>query len=951
MVMKKFMIVVAAILMAAQGLWAQSQEEMMAQMMRPLPNDPAVRTGKLDNGLTYYIRHNALPAERAEFYLATDVGAIQEEYPSQDGLAHFLEHMCFNGTKNFPDKGILDYLRSIGAEFGRNINASTGWEETQYMLNNIPVARESVVDSCLLILHDYSHFVTCAPEEIDKERGVIIEERRQRRNAAWRFHEKKLPFYYGDTKWASCTLIGLQEHLETFKPESLVEFYQTWYHPGNQAVIVVGDIDVDRTEKKLTEIFSDIPAKENPKAKEPIKIPGHEEPLVGIFTDPEASVSSIEMLWETDAMPEEYNATIIGKSRDLMMDVIAGVMSERFNDITSKSDSPFISADLGVGNLCETMEATMTQVTLRDDNILGGFKAFYTELEKMKRFGFSDDEVERAKTDILTNYENRVKKAETRKNPEFVRPIIRSFFDKYPYMDPQTEFAIVSQILGQINSTALSQVAAQMITENNLVVIYTGPEKEGIATPTKEQLLAAIAEVKASDIRPNEASSIAKEFLNPAKLKGSKVKKSAPSVSSSTEWTLKNGVKVTLLPTEYTKDQIIFALYRDGGLSRIETADLESFDMSVFSLYLSNTGVAGFSGTEVSKMLSGKTVYVRPFVSERVNGVTGSTRGADLEIALQLAYLYYTAPRFDEDEFATGINQLKAILPNFISQPNYKFQKEAMKTMYSDNPRRKITDEETVEKASAETLGRVYKQLFSDAAGLRMNIIGDFDINEIKPLIEKYIGSIPKGKAAPSWIDRKEYLAEGAVQNVFEAKMQTPKSTVVNVYSAPVKYEAATIAAIDAAEYILDIRYVNSLREDEGGTYGAHTSGDVEKYPREIATIQTSFDCRPSVCDKLRDLAKQGIKTLAEEGPTAEEAAAAILNLQKKIPENRISNFYWRNVIESYYQYGIDYDKEYEAAVAALDAAKIQAAVKGILDAGNLIEVVMTPSADSIEKE
>ena len=951
MVMKKFMIVVAAIILAAQGLWAQSQEEMMAQMMRPLPNDPAVRTGKLDNGLTYYIRHNALPAERAEFYLATDVGAIQEEYPSQDGLAHFLEHMCFNGTKNFPDKGILDYLRSIGAEFGRNINASTGWEETQYMLNNIPVARESVVDSCLLILHDYSHFVTCAPEEIDKERGVIIEERRQRRTAAWRFHEKKLPYYYGDTKWASCTLIGLQEHLETFKPESLVSFYQTWYHPGNQAVIVVGDIDVDRTEKKLAEIFSDIPAKENPKAKEPIKIPGHEEPLVGIFTDPEATVSSIEMLWETDAMPEEYNATIIGKSRDLMTDVIANVMSERFNDITSKSDSPYISAELGVGNLCETMEATFGEVTLRDDNILDGFKAFYTELEKMKRFGFSDDEVERAKTDILTSYENRVKKAETRKNPEFVRPIIRSFFDKYPYMDPQTDFAIVSQILGQINSAALSQVAAQMITENNLVVIYTGPEKEGIATPTKEQLLAAIAEVKASDIKPNEASSIAKDFLNPAKLKGAKVKKSAASVSSSTEWTLKNGVKVTLLPTEYTKDQIIFRLYRDGGLSRVETADLESFDRSVFSLYLSNTGVAGFSGTEVSKMLSGKTVYVRPFVSELENGVTGSTRGADLEIALQLAYLYYTAPRFDEDEFATGINQMKAILPNFMSQPNYKLQKEALKTLYSDNPRRKVTDEETVEQANVETLGRVYKQLFSNAAGLRMTIVGDFDINAIKPLIEKYIGSIPKGKAAPSWIDRKEYLAEGAVKNVFEAKMQTPKSTVINVYSAPVKYDAATMAALDAAEYILDIRYVNSLREDEGGTYGAHTSASVEKYPQEIAMIQTSFDCRPSACDKLRDLAKQGIKSLAEEGPTAEEANAAILNLQKKLPENRISNAYWRSNIEDFYEYGFDYDKEYEAAVAALDAAKIQAAVKALLDAGNFIEVVMTPSADSVEKE
>ena len=949
--MKKLLILFAAVLCASLGLWAQSQEEMMQQMMRPLPNDPLVRTGKLDNGLTYYIRHNELPAERAEFYLATDVGAIQEEYPSQDGLAHFLEHMCFNGTKNFPDKGILDYLRSIGAEFGRNINASTGWEETQYMLNNIPVARESVVDTCLLILHDYSHFVTNDPAEIDKERGVIIEERRQRRTAAWRLHERSLPYFYGDTKWASCTLIGLQEHLETFKPESLVEFYRTWYHPGNQAVIVVGDVDVDRTEKKIAEIFSDIPLQENPKAKDYIKIPDHEEPLVGVLTDPEATMPTIQMLWESESMPEAYNATIIGKSTDIIEDLIANIMAERFNDITSKPDTPFIGADFGSGNLCETMKAAMADVNLREDNLIGGFKAFYTEIEKMKRFGFTDDELERAKNEILTIYENKVKKADTRKNPEFVRPIIRSFFDKYPFLDPQMDFQIVSSILSQVNSVALSQVAAQMITENNLVVLYTGPEKEGIATPTKEQLLAAIAEVKASDIRPNEASSVAKEFLNPAKLKGAKVKKSAEGVYGSTVWTLKNGVQVTLLPTSHTKDQIIFRLYRDGGLSLIETEDLASFDNSIFRLYLSNTGVAGFSGTEVSKMLTGKTVNVKPYIGQLFNEISGSTRGADLEIALQLAYLYYTSPRFDADEFATGINQISAVLPNLMGQPNYKVQKEAIKTIYGDNPRRKLVDTEMVEQASVEALEKGYKKLFADAAGLKMTVVGDFSIDEIKPLIEKYIGSIPKGKKAPVWIDRKEYMVEGAVQNVFQTTMQTPKSSVINVYNAPVSYDAATIAALEAAEYILDIRYTNSLREDEGGTYGAHTSSQVDKFPKERAIIQTSFDCRPSVADKLRDLAKEGIRKLAEEGPTAEEASAAILNLQKKIPESRISNFYWRSSIEDYYEYGFDYDKEYEAAVAALDAAKIQAAVKAILDAGNLVEVVMTPSADSAESE
>ena len=293
--MRKFLLS-AAMLFAAVAVFGQTV----------LPNDPEVRTGKLDNGLTYYIRHNANPEDRAEFYLATNVGAIQET-PDQDGLAHFLEHMCFNGTKNLPGKTMLDYLQKLGAEFGRNINAGTGVEETTYMLNNIPVTRTGIIDTCLLIMHDYSHYVTCDPVEIDKERGVILEERRTRRNAAWRMHEKSLPYYYGDSKYATCTLIGSEENLKNFKPESLVNFYKTWYRPDLQAVIVVGDVDVDYVENKIKSLFGDIPAAENPQPKENIIIPGNDEPVIGIITDPEATATTLEILWKKDAMPEMLN--------------------------------------------------------------------------------------------------------------------------------------------------------------------------------------------------------------------------------------------------------------------------------------------------------------------------------------------------------------------------------------------------------------------------------------------------------------------------------------------------------------------------------------------------------------------------------------------------------------------------------------------------------------------
>ena len=938
--MKRFLIVFCLfplMLVVIPARAQQDQQQAMQQAMAPLPNDPAVRVGHLDNGLTYYIRHNELPAQRAEFYLATNVGAIQET-PDQDGLAHFLEHMCFNGTEHFPDKAILDYLRSIGAEFGRNINASTGFEETQYMLNNIPVERESVVDSCLMILCDYAHFVKNDPVEIDKERGVIIEERRQRRNASWRTMER-------------CTLIGQQESLETFKPESLHNFYATWYHPGNQAVIVVGDVDVDRTEAKIREIFSVIPKCENPQPKEHLTIPDNAEPIVGILTDPETTSPSIEMLWKSEAMPETYNATLVGEMQDILKVLISLVMQERFTDITSKPDSPYLSASLSVSQLIyEDIDAVGGEVVVKEDSMLEGFKAFYTEIERMKRFGFGDDEVKRAKDQIQTSIDNAVKKAPTRKNPEFVRPLISNFFDNDPYMEPEAEQQVVQQILANINAQVLSVLANRMITDNNLIVLYSGPEKEGIATPTKEQLLAAIAEVKASDIKPMEGEEIASEFLDPSTLKGAKSKKAKKALYGSTQWMLKNGVKVIFLPTNYRKDQILFDLYKDGGLSLVPDEDITSFDTDIVSLFRSNSGVAGFSGTQVSKMLTGKSLSVTPYINKLDHGIEGDSTQKDFETALQLVYLFYTQPRFDQDEYDNGINQLKAVLPNIESNPNYKLSKEFYKVLYNDSPRHQFLSMETVDKANLQTLEKYTRLLFNDAAGLTFLVVGDIDLDTLKPLVEKYIGSIPKGKKALKWADDGVRIPKGRIEDIIAVDMQTPMSTVIQVHSAYLPYTAERSAALDAVSYILDIRYTNSLREDEGGTYGASTSVGFARRPEERVMIQVSFAARPSLCDKLRDLAIQGINDLAENGPTDDEVTSAILNLKKNIPERRQTNSYWQGAIESYELYGHDVDVENEAAINALTKEKIQAALQEVLAQGNLIEVVMKP-ANTAETE
>ena len=930
--MKKIFILIVTLL--AGSVLAGAQQ---------LPNDPAVRKGKLDNGLTYYIRHNDKPAQRAEFYLATNVGAIQET-PDQDGLAHFLEHMCFNGTKNFPGKAILNWLQSIGASFGGNVNASTGIDQTQYMLNNIPLVRETVVDTCLLILHDYSHFVTNDPVEIDKERPVIIEERRSRRNAAWRTFERSLPYYYGDNKYSTCTLIGLQESLENFKPESLVSFYETWYHPGNQAVVVVGDVDVDAVEAKIKKIWADIPAAVNPKAKEKYTLTPFSEPRVGIITDPETTVPSFEILWESDARDEALNSTPAGFSIDLIENIVASVMSERFTDITSKADAPYLNGMFASGRLCEAFEAVMGQVTLKEDNILGGLKAFLTELKKMSEYGFSDAEVSRAKDNILASLEKAVNEAATRKNPEFVHPLISNFFDNQAYMEPQAEYDLAKAFLGQIDASILSQMIAQMIPgQENMVVIYSGPEKEGISTPTKEQIMAVFKEVKSAEIEAPAAETATEAFMDPSVLKGAKVKKTKSSVYGSTEWTLKNGVKVIVLPTEHKKDQILFNLYKAGGQSLIATEDLASFDSNIYGTFDSMQGISKFKGTEVTKMLSGKNVRVGSYIDALYNGVSGSSSVKDLETAFQLLYLVYVDPRFDQEEWDNAISQLKAVLPNALATPQFKMQKELNDFLYGGNPRREFISMETFDKANLATVEKNYRKLFSDVSGATMVITGDVDLETLKPLVEKYVGSLPKGKKSSKWQDVSPRLVKGENVKTITTDMETPKSTVIEVYSDYRPYSVKNDVLASAVSYVLDQIYVDTMREDEGGTYGASSLANAGLEPEPMYLMQVAFECKPEMADKLRSIAREEFRKLAENGPTDEQFTRTVENFKKNVPENRISNSYWMNNIVRYSRFGFDYDKEYEEAVSSLTKEGIKEAAARLFGSGNFIEFVQMP--------
>lgn len=907
-----------------------------------LPLDPSVRVGKLENGLTYYIRHNDKPSQRAEFYLATNVGAYQEE-DDQDGLAHFLEHMCFNGTKNFPDKKLLEYLQGIGAEFGRNINASTGFEQTQYMLNNIPIVREGIIDSCLLVLHDYAHYVTCDPKEIDAERGVILEERRSRRNADWRMFERSLPYYFGDTKMARRTLIGGEEQLKTFKPESLVNFYRKWYNPDMQAVIVVGDFDVDMMEQKIKNTFGSIPAAAEPTVKPIIPIPGNAEPVVAVLTDPEASSSTIELLWRGEAMPKEMASTDAAYMLNLVKSILRIVFNERMEAITASADAPFLSGSFGISALCEGTDAVQSDVTFKDGDYRNALKAFYTEIERMKRYGITVSELERAKLSIISSAEKAVEAAATRKNAELVWPILNNFFRNSYLLDPQTDLQLKQAICSQLPAAMFQQILAQAITEENFVMLYKAPEREGVAHPTEAELIAIVNEVKASEIAAPVEDGANEPLLDTEAIKAGKITGESEGAYASKVWTLDNGVKVVYLPTTYKNDEVRLELVMKGGRSLIENDELASMESSIWMLFQQNRGLSKFNGVQLKKMLTGKNAYCGVNIGGTQHDISFVSTPKDLETAMQLLYLNIMDPRYDNEEYQAGMSQIKALLPNLEKQPQFKLQHFVKSVLYNDNERQQALSSAIVEKANIADVEKVGRRLFSDVAGAVVYVVGNVDAETLKPLVEKYIASLPAKGEVTTWVDRNEDIVKGEIIKDFPVAMETPKTTVLQVYSANMPYSIETEALLDAAKLYLDMVYVETLRESEGGTYGASVAVAMLREPKSTALLQVAFETNPESAEKLSKLAVEGVQKLLAEGIPAEKLDMIVKNIKKNIPQNRISNAYWLNNLQKSVEYGENYDEAYEKAVDAITSDAVVATLKKLVDQKNFIQLTMSP--------
>ena len=939
--MKKMFFALVALFIGVTTICAQDPAEMQ------LPLDPEVRVGKLDNGMTYYIRHYEKPKGQASFYIYHDVGAIQED-DDQQGLAHFLEHMAFNGTKNLPDKQIIEKLETIGVQFGNNLNAFTSWDCTQYMVMDMPVTEENV-DLALLILHDWSQFIALQPEEIDSERGVIMEELRTRDGANLRAQNDMIRNLFKGSLYEHRNLIGYLDGLKSFDQQALVSFYKKWYRPEYQAIVIVGDIDVDQVEAKLHTLMADIPASPADAAQKVMHyVPATEEPIISIFSDPELTQSSVMMFARRDALPKEYNNTIVGYSFDLVETFAAVMMNARFEEIAQAADAPFLGGGMSEGGIgiCPTMESTMFTVTAHEGRIDEAFRAMYTEMERMRRYGFTAGEFERAKQEILRWAERSYTNRNDVSNAEYAQRYLDNYADGTPMMDAETEWMLDQQFINSLTVDQINEAYAQIATPNqNLVILARSPKKEGVVVPTEEEILAIKAEVEASEIAPYEDNTVIEPLIDPSlKLKGSKVQGVETNESLGyTEWTLKNGITVVVRPSTLKADEVMIVASAKGGKSMLSDADY--FHGDYLPVVMQTSGISKFSATELSKQLSGKSAYASVSVSDYEHAVSAGGSPKDIETILQLMYLNFTDPRFDETDLQNLKNMYVPYFRNMESDPGYLMGKAFTETLYQNHPRRQVTSAAQIESLDLATLARVHGELFTYADDFRFVIVGNVDLETLKPLVEKYIGSLPTSKKVEyAVVDDGVRTAPGEVTNDFRAQMIQPKVSVYITYTGAIEDNAKNRLIMDLLTRALDSRYMVSIREEKGGTYGVQVQGGINEYPVEQYIALIAFDTNEQLADELVDICYAEIEKIANEGPLAEDVAKSKEFLQKNYANVLENNSGWLSAIDRWYDEGYNFKEEYLGILESITLEDIQAMAQKMLEDGNRTLVIMRPA-------
>lgn len=911
-----------------------------AQQMPPLPIDPNVRIGKLDNGLTYYIRHNELPENRADFYIAQKVGSILEE-DNQRGLAHFLEHMCFNGTTHFPGKGIINWLETIGVRFGQNLNAYTSIEETVYNISNVPVIRESIVDSCLLILHDWANDLTLDPKEIDNERGVIHEEWRSRQNAMMRMYEQIFPKCYQESKYAYRMPIGIMEVVDNFPHQALRDYYEKWYRPDQQGIIVVGDIDVDQIENKIKEMFSHIEMPENPAKREYLPVPDNKEPIVAIAKDKEQTSTTLYIWHKHPAFPNEMKNTMAYFVQNYMMSMAVSMLNTRLGEMVQKANPPFISAGVGDGDflVAKTTQAFIGMVNSKEDGIETAFSALIREMERARKFGFTASEYERAKANYMTSVESAYNERNKVKNGSYVNEYVRHFIDNEPIPGIENEYAIINQFVPQITVEMINTLLPQLIKEENIVINIFGPDKEGMVYPTEQELLDIMMKTKAEDITAYE-DKVSDEPLMTEKPAPGQIIKTEEGPFGSTVLTLSNGIRVVVKSTDFKADQIIMRAFSPGGTSVFGTDDV--LQTKVLDEVIGLGGVGKFSNVELSKVLAGKKASGGTSVGTMSEGASGNCSPKYLETMLQLVYLGFTAPRMDQEAFESYKQRAKAAMANQEANPMTALSDTLTYALYGDHPMALRIKADMIDQIDYNKIMEMYKNRFEDASDFTFLFVGNINLEEAKPLIETYLGGLPATNRNETFKDLGLDIRKGTYKKVFDKKQQTPMATVVVVNSGKCDYNMKNKIMMTCLTRIMNLVYTEEVREKEGGTYGVSISGQLGKYPTEEALIQITFNTDPAKREKMVDIILEELRKVAKDGPNEEHLTKVKEAMIKQHAESIKENSYWLGALNEYYWNGIDVNNNYEELVNGVTVKDIKKFAKKFLKQGNSIEVSMT---------
>lgn len=934
--MKKILLSLIALL-AFTG-FAQSQQ---LDLMQVIPNDPAVRTGTLESGIKYYIRHNAKDAQRANFHIVYDVGAVQED-ENQNGLAHFLEHMAFNGSKNFQGNAMIDYLQSIGVRFGENLNAGTGQEQTTYMITNVPITRQGIVDSVLLVLHDWAGFINLDPKDIDEERGVITEEWRQYNSADFRISEKQAPVFYANTIYAKRNVIGSEEVLKSFTYDDLRSFYNKWYRPDMQAFVIVGDFDVDKMEAQLKATMADIKAAEVKTPKNKVVAPDNDTPLVSVVTDPEQASTTVNLMFRHKPLPEQYADRIIAEKNDIVAYLISAVINERLSDISKKENAPFLNAQGVYTKFVEPFDVFFVPIQSKDGQSLTALEAAYTELLRMQRGGFSTAELERAKANMLSSQERAYNNRNDRRNGEFVNYYMSNFLENAPYPTPEYELDLVKKIVASTTLDEVNAVAKSLVRDMNSAVLVAAPASSEV--PTEAQVLAAIEKVKASDIAINIEEVAMAPLVDDSKITAGKVVKEEKGEFESTVWTLSNGVKVVIKPTTFKADEVIMQGTQKGGKSTI--ANLDDLTSLNFYMYLArNAGLSTFSQSDLSKMLTGKIASANVAFGELTANVSGMSTPKDIETMLQLAYLRITAPRFEQSDMNVVMNQLKAMIPNVIKTPDFIFGTELTKTLSGNNPRAMIDlpSMEMLDKVSLDRLSEMYKAQFANANDMTFVFTGNVDLATFKPLVEKYIASLPSSKETPKYGTNEVQMVKGEVDNKFKTKMETPKVTALVAYSGDIKWTQAERLNLAAIKHILDIRYTKAIREEAGGTYGVGVQMRTEQLLRPEYTLTIQFNTDPAKINELLPIVYKEINDMMATGVAEENLKIFKEFSVKKFAENNINNNIWKGYLIDFYVWGNNDYTDYLKVLEGVTPATVKATAEKAFSQKNIITVVQLP--------